>query len=372
MPHHSPQHTPANFARVPATLTPLGRNFRVALVYKNFGHTPSSHIGLGVSALNTAKYLRAKGIYTDVWGVTHIQGLQDKITQSRNEPPNIQPVTHVVISAPWLGSEDLQDLAILNSSIEFAVASHSNVGFLTADPRAFQLIREYLDVETQTSNFHMAGNSDRLATWITNTYSDVCWTLPNLYYLDSTANPNRPVYDGGTLRVGCFGAQRILKNILSAGAAALELASGLRVNLEFWISGKRIEGAPRTATSLEEMFNGLPWAKLIQQPWQRWPNFRQSARHMHLLMQPSFTETFNMVTADGVAEGVASVVGNAITWAPQSWVAKVDSVSDIAMVGRHLLYDAKAPIDGLNALTTHNESGFNDWLNYLVSTSPHL
>ncbi len=29
---------------------------------------------------------------------------------------------------------------------------------------------------------------------------------------------------------------------------------------------------------------------------------------MHLLLQPSYTESFNMVTADGVAEGVASVV----------------------------------------------------------------
>lgn len=372
MPFQTPSHVPANFSRVPANPTPAGRAFRVALVYKNFGHTPSSHIGLGVTALNTAKYLRAKGIFTDVWGVITIGDLQAKITQARDEPPNIQPITHIVISAPWLPSAELQDLAILNSSIEFAVTSHSNVGFLAADPRAFELIREYLDVETHTPNFHFGGNSDRLADWITNTYNDPCWTLPNLYMLDATSIPSRPLFSGDTVRIGCFCAQRLLKNILSAAAAALEIANGMRIDLEFWISSKRVEGAHRTTTSLEEMFAGLHWAKLVEQPWQSWPQFRQTVRHMDLLMQPSFTETFNVVTADGVAEGVASVVGNAITWAPEDWKAKVDDVSDIARVGRRLLLDPRAPGDGLRALTRHNEHGFRDWERYLIDTTPHM
>ncbi len=372
MPFQPTQYTPGNVERIPADTTPCNRHFRIALVYKNFGHTPSSHIGLGVTALNSAKYLRAKGIYTDVWGVTSIGGLQEKIRQARNEPPNIHPITHIVISAPWLPSADLQDIAINNSSIEFAVVSHSNVGFLAADPRAFKLIREYLDVETQTPNFHMAGNSDRLAKWISNTYNDPCWTLPNLYYLDASAVHMRPPFSGDTVRIGCFGAQRLLKNILSAGAAALELAGGMRIDLEFFINSKRVEGLPpaSTVTSLREMFSGLRWAKLVEQPWETWPKFRQTARHMDLLMQPSFTESFNVVTADGVAEGVASVTGNAITWVPQSWIAKVDDVSDIAQVGQRLLLNPRAPKDGLDALTTHNTEGFRCWHDYLHATTP--
>ena len=372
MPFEAKNHTPGTRARVPAITTPLNRQFRVALVYKNFGVTPASHIGLGVTALNTAKYLRAKGIYTDVWGITSIEGLIAKIIEARTEPPNIQPLTHIVISAPWLSAADLQDIAINNSSLEFAVASHSNVGFLAADPKAFQLIRQYMSVETATPNFHLAGNSPRLSAWISNTYNDVCWTLPNLYYLDATAINPRPAFSGDLVRIGCFGADRILKNILSAGAAALEIASTLRIDLEFYISGKRQEGAYRTTKSLEEMFAGLKWAKLIQNDWQSWPNFRQTARHMDLGLQPSFTETFNVVTADLVAEGVASVVGHAIDWVPLSWQAQVDDVSDIASVGLALLRNPKAPIDGLNALTAHNEQGFVDWSTYLTDTTPHL
>ena len=71
---------------------------------------------------------------------------------------------------------------------------------------------------------------------------------------------------------------------------------------------------------------------------------------MHLLLQPSYTESFNMVTADGVAEGVPSVVSHAIDWAPEHWKAMMDDVLDIARVGRYLLTDPYAPQEGIEAL----------------------
>ena len=37
---------------------------------------------------------------------------------------------------------------------------------------------------------------------------------------------------------------------------------------------------------------------------------------MDLLISFSYTESFSMVTADGVAEGLASVASDAIDWAP--------------------------------------------------------
>src|SRR5581483_7784931 len=118
--------------RVPAATTPQGRPFRVALVYKNFGRTPSGHIGLGVTANQTCKYLQAKGIFCDVWGITTFEDLKTKILQARNEPPGIHPLTHVVVSAPWLGAADMQDIAILNPTLDFTIVSHSNIGFLAA------------------------------------------------------------------------------------------------------------------------------------------------------------------------------------------------------------------------------------------------
>lgn len=372
MPYHAKDHTPSNFTRTPAQTTPMNRPYRVALVYKNFKTTGSAHIGLGVTALNTAKYLRAKGIYTDVWGVTNIAGLVEKMKDAQTNPPNIHDLTHVVISAPWLPSADLQDIAILNPHLTFTSVCHSNVPFLAADPNAFRLVKEYMDVELSTPNFHLAGNSDRLASWIFNTYARPCWTIPNLYMVDGSAVPHRPVFSGDTLRIGCFGAMRILKNILSAGAAALSIASGLRVNLEFWISTGRNEGAQGTLEALKQMFAGVYWAKLIEQPWGEWSSFRNTVRHMHLMMQPSHTESFNNVSADGIVEGVASVVSRAVSWVPNDWKADADDIDHIAQVGRRLLFDANAPVDGLNALTAYNERSFAQWVKFMTDTSSHM
>ena len=70
--------------------------------------------------------------------------------------------------------------------------------------------------------------------------------------------------------------------------------------------------------AVRQMLNNLPHVKLVENGWQPWPQFRNTVRHMHLLLQPSYTESFNVVTADGIAEGVPSVVSDAIEWAPGS------------------------------------------------------
>ena len=105
------------------------------------------------------------------------------------------------------------------------------------------------------------------------------------------------------------------------------------------------------------MFNG----------WQSWPNFRKTIAHMHLLLQPSYTESFNMVTADGVAEGIASVVSDAIDWAPQHWKAEVDDVLDIARVARHLLHDPRAAEDGYRVLQRYVADGVQSYKAYIAS-----
>ena len=52
-----------------------------------------------------------------------------------------------------------------------------------------------------------------------------------------------------------------------------------------------------------------------------------------ILIHVSYTESFNMVTADGIAEGVPSVISAAIAWAPNSWKVDPDNVQEIAERG---------------------------------------
>ena len=332
----------------------------VVLAYKNFAANRNiSHIGLGVAAINTAKVLRREGIKTDVWPILNARDLQEKLS--------VAPAKHVIISAPWIPTPEMQALATHFPETDFAVNCHSNVGFLQADRNGVKLMREVMELELGTSNVHLAGNSTRFCQWVNSAFGAPCAYLPNLYWLHDFA-ARQKTFTGGTLRIGVFGATRPLKNLMSAAGAALEIARHMRVPLDLWLSGGRTEGGGDTILgAVREMLQGLPGVNLITNGWQSWPNFRKTIAHMHLLLQPSYTESFNMVTADGVAEGVPSVVSEAIDWAPNDWKANVDDVLDIARVGRRLLQDERAADEGLTSLKAYVANGLHAYRRYFAT-----
>jgi hypothetical protein len=331
----------------------------VVLAYKNFAANRNiSHIGLGVAAINTAKVLRRENMKTDVWPILNAADLRQKLSSAWAE--------HVIISAPWIPAAELQGLANDFPDTHFAVNCHSNVGFLQADRNGVKLMREVMELEMGTPNVHMAGNSRRFCSWVKSAFGVPCAYLPNLYFLDDCSARQMP-WRGGTLRIGVFGATRPLKNLMSAAGAALEIARRLRAPLELWLSGGRTEGGgDAILAAVREMLNGLPGVSLHSNGWQSWPNFRKTVSHMHLLLQPSYTESFNMVTADGVAEGVPSVVSTAIDWAPDDWKAEADDVLDIARTGRRLLHDEHAADEGRTALAAYVADGLHAYRRYLA------
>lgn len=332
---------------------------KVILAYKNFAANRNiSHIGLGVSAMNTAKVLRNEGIAAEVWPIVSPADLHQRLASAG--------ATHVVISAPWIPTADLQRLSNEYSDITFAMNCHSNVGFLQADSNGVRLFREAMELETGTFNFRTSGNSLKFCKWVRAAFGAPCTHLPNLYWLEPGKQTARPLWRGGVLRIGAFGATRPLKNFMSAAGAALQIAHDLKADLELWVSAGRTEGGGDTILrAARAMFNGLPNARLVENGWQSWPQFRQTVAHMHLLVQPSYTESFNMVTADGIAEGVASVVTSAIDWVPEYWMADGDDVCELARVGRHLLSEPQSIHDGLEALKEHNHSGLAAWRQFL-------
>jgi hypothetical protein len=332
---------------------------KIILAYKNFAANRNiSHIGLGVAALNTSKVLIRAGLPTQVWPIVNSA---DLITMLRKQTD----VTHVVISAPWIPSPEIQAMVTEFPGIRFAVNCHSNVGFLQADSNGIRLVREAMEIERSTPNFHLSGNSRKFSDWVERAFTSPCAWLPNMYYLDQHTNPHRPHFTGGTLRIGAFGATRPLKNFLSACGAALDIAQQRKTDTELWLSAGRTEGGGDTILrAAREMVRGLPHIKLVENGWQSWAQFRTTVAHMHLLLQPSYSESFNMVTADGIACGVPSVVSDAIDWAPENWRARTDDVLDISRTGLYLLNDPQAPSDGLAALAKHNRAALEAWKDY--------
>lgn len=333
----------------------------IVLAYKNFAANRNiSHIGLGVAAINTAKVLQANGMPAEVWPILSAADLRERLKKSPRE--------QVIISAPWIPSLEMFTLSNDFPKTQFAVTCHSNVGFLQADRNGTKIVRQLMDIEMATSNVHLAANTRRFCRWVHAAFSVPCTYLPNLYYLGTQAPRPRPPFRSGTLRIGAFGATRPLKNLMSSAGAALEIARLLRTPLEFWISAGRTEGGgDGVLGAVNEMLSGLPDVSLRLNGWQTWPEFRKTVGHMHLLLQPSYTESFNMVTADGVAEGIASVVSNAIDWAPDDWKADVDDVPQIARVGRKLLFDTHAAHEGYEALQSYVANGLQAYRQYFAT-----
>jgi hypothetical protein len=160
------------------------------------------------------------------------------------------------------------------------------------------------------------------------------------------------------LRLGLFGACRILKNGLTATAAAASLAAALRVPTELYVS--------ESNAAMRELCEDTPSLTLVSTGWLPWAKFRQLVGSMDLLLQPSFTESFNVVTADGVHQGVPSVVSDAIDWAPARWQANPDDAEDLVRVAQYLLKTPQAVEDGRQALKSYVAQGVQTWSEFLA------
>src|SRR5665213_478625 len=90
---------------------------QVVLAYKNFAANRAiSHIGLGVTALNTAKSLRAAGMNADVWAITSATDLRTRLRSAE--------ASHVVVSAPWIPTVELAQMCAEFTETQFLSLIH--------------------------------------------------------------------------------------------------------------------------------------------------------------------------------------------------------------------------------------------------------
>jgi hypothetical protein len=139
---------------------------RLAIAYKNFAAAQNvSHIGFGVSATQNATTLRAAGYIVEIWPISSFADLQTLMkaeVQARTLAHHIA-LSHLLISAPWIPTTNLASLTSQTPDLEIAVGSHSNIGFLKADPGAIELLRQGSELEQGCPNLHIAALSDLVA-----------------------------------------------------------------------------------------------------------------------------------------------------------------------------------------------------------------
>ncbi len=339
---------------------------RTIIAFKNpkVDNPQACHVGLGVTAGNASEMLVEHGMRAEPVAVIDGYYLRDRLRASA-----WPGLTHVVLCAPYIDTPFIENLCREFPRIVFAVVFHSNVGFLQADKWAVKVMREQMELERRIKNFRLSGNSEKFCRAVQSAYGATCTLLPNLYFTHGPIERKRAHWAGPDLDIGIFGATRLLKNLMTAAWASIQIGRELDAVTRIHISTGREEGGAGVMQSVREMCANVPNVELIPEPWQPWPDFRRIIRRMHLMMQPSFTESFNGVTADGIAEGVPSVVSPAIDWVPSNWMANPDDAGEIARVGKRLLRDRSAQRDGYRALEKHNAMSIAAWRKFLATGS---
>jgi hypothetical protein len=355
---------------------PNKKTARVIVMYRDFkdygdygddygseGGYGKCHRGLGINALMTVKVLRKSGIQADlapVWDLASVKKALEKYKP-----------THAFIQALWISAPDQSALCSEYPDTHFIVRCHSQIGFLQVEPNAIKTLRDLMLLQELTLNLTVSSNTVRLQEFLHHSYKSEILYLPNLYDLDRVIRKRDESHNHRVLRIGSFGAHRQLKNHTTACAAALMMAERRGSDLEFYVNAGRDEDIKKNSVlkSIRFMLDRVPYAKLVEVPWSEWSQFRQTVSFMDLCMQVSFTETFNNVVADAVAEGVPSVVSSAIEWTPRRWHADVDDAHDICRVGSGLLWDTHAAEEGLQHLERYEKKANCLWLEYLDSNA---
>jgi hypothetical protein len=222
----------------------------------------------------------------------------------------------VIIEALWVPPAKFAELLAIprHARRRWIVRVHSKAPFLANEGLATRWIRQYISIEDGA--IIIAPNTRELAEQFAAAMPEgrfVC--LPNVYY-PKQFKPTRQHRNHRWINIGSFGAIRPMKNTYQQALAAIDFAQREGLRLRFHVNASRTEQMGDNALrNLRELFEDSDH-KLVEHGWYNHAEFLQCAAKMDIGMQVSFSESFNIVTADFVTAQVPIVVSDDIEWAP--------------------------------------------------------
>ena len=264
--------------------------------------------GLFNSATFVVRYLKELGVDARLSSIPDSNAI-DKVVTEFN--PDV-----VIIEALWVPPAKFVELfGIRRHRLRrWIVRIHSKAPFLANEGLATEWIRQYASI--QDVKIQLAPNTRELAEQLASCFpygEFLC--LPNIYY-PAKYKPTRKKQDNTWIDIASFGAIRPMKNQYQQALAAIHFAEKKGRLLRFHVNASRTEQKGDNALkNMRSLFDGSPH-ELIEHPWYAHAEFLKVANRMDIGMQCSFSESFNIVTADFVTAGVPIVVSEDIEWAP--------------------------------------------------------
>ena len=269
--------------------------------------------------------------------------------------------THVIIEALWVVPEKFEILHKLHPYVQWIVRIHSEIPFLALEGIALDWIKRYV----QIPNVRVSTNSLRAKHDLDTVLgADDISYLPN-YYPQVFFVPYETEGDFGIINVGCFGAIRPMKNQLAQAIAAMGYANRNGLVLNFSINVGRVERGEAVLKSLRELFANTTH-RLNEFNWLNREQFLRVLRSMDLAMSVSLTETFSLVTADAISQGIPIVTSPEVGWtnalSQADPTSMVDIENKIALALRYPRFNVWANRRNLKKYSKRSEK---IWLDYL-------
>jgi len=293
-----------------------------------------SALGMSTGLYNSAKFMNDMLLANGIESHLEVVADYNKIDRQCW----LYKPTHCIIEAIWVVPQKFRDLQRLHPNVKWVVRVHSEMPFLAGEGQAMEWIADYSGFK----NIILAINAPRMLGEI-RTYLQTRngWTdaetqerviyLPNFYPQEYKSKKfNR---DKDTIDISCFGAIRPLKNHVLQAIAAIGFANEIGKKLRFHVNAGRIEmqGGP-VIKNLKNIFQQLHDSghEMINHQWTPREQFLELCGEMDIGLQVSFSETFNIVGADLISQGVP-LVGTAeeIPWAVHTFCADPTNSKDI-------------------------------------------
>ena len=317
-------------------MTPLPPTKRVLFILKrreDYHAILHSNVGLSTGLYNSANFMNE--MLVD-------QGIESKLfvaidNNCIDRQINLYKPTHVIIEALWVVPSKFEVLCKLHPTVTWIIRLHSEMPFMAGEGMAMDWVGEY----SKFPNIIVSCNAPRML-------SEVRLYIKAIHRLTDKQVAKRVIYlpnyypqdykskkfnkDKDTVDICCFGAIRPLKNHLLQAHAAVGFAEKIGKKLNFHVNAGRIEmnGSP-VINNLTSFFNHLNDSghQLINHQWRPRSEFLELCATMDIGLQVSFSETFNIVGADLISQGVPLVGSVEIPWIMPNCAADPTDTNDI-------------------------------------------
>jgi hypothetical protein len=280
--------------------------------------------------------------------------------------------THVIVEALWVVPEKFDVLKKLHPHVEWIVRLHSNSPFIATEGIAFAWIEAYLQRGIKIAANHELMFADLISTFPTERHQFIF--LPNFYPLvrkqsiftrrfKDIRRRSKVLSNRRRLDVGCFGAVRPLKNQFTQALAAIKFANENDWHLHFHINAGRVERGDEVLKNLRALFRNSHHV-LVEHGWLPHHEFLVVLEQMDISLQVSFTETFNIVTADAVGLGVPVVTSHEVDWVSDAFKASPNHSHDIAKKMGAALNSRIGPFLNYWGLVCYNRMSAKQWAKY--------